>query len=71
MVKMSAYFDSHIGAFLARHAHADHVTTAYDRLEDVVVTSDQISAFPTKKSTVYTVRFTRQNLLVAGGAFLG
>ena len=38
---------------------------------EVVVTSDQISAFATKKSPVYRVRFTRQNLVVAGGAFLG
>ena len=38
--------------------------------KDVVVTSDQISAFPTKKCPVYKVRFTRQNLVVAGGAFL-
>ena len=38
--------------------------------KDVVVTSDQISAFPTKKSPVYKVRFTRQNLVVAGGAYL-
>ena len=38
--------------------------------KDVVVTSDQISAFPTKKSPIYKVRFTRQNLVVAGGAFL-
>ena len=38
--------------------------------KDVVVTSDQISAFPTKKSPVYKVRFTRQNLIVAGGAYL-
>ena len=38
--------------------------------KDVVVTADQISAFPTKKSPVYKVRFTRQNLVVAGGAYL-
>lgn len=38
--------------------------------KDVVVTPDQISAFPTKKSPVYKVRFTRQNLVVAGGAYL-
>jgi len=38
--------------------------------KDVVVTSDQINAFPTKKSPVYKVRFTRQNLVVAGGAYL-
>lgn len=37
---------------------------------DVVVTSDQISAFPTKKSPVYKVKFTRQNLAIAGGAYL-
>lgn len=38
--------------------------------KDVAVTSDQISAFPTKKSPVYKVRFTRQNLVIAGGAYL-
>lgn len=38
--------------------------------KDVVVTADQISAFPTKKSPVYKVRFTRQNLVIAGGAYL-
>ncbi len=38
--------------------------------KEVVVTSDQISAFATKKSAVYRVRFTRQNLVVAGGAYL-
>ena len=40
------------------------------RGKDVVVTADQISAFPTKKSPVYKVRFTRQNLVIAGGAYL-
>ena len=38
--------------------------------KDVVVTADQISAFPTKRSPVYKVHFTRQNLLLAGGAYL-
>ena len=38
--------------------------------KEVVVTSDQISAFPTKKSPVYKVNFTRQNLVVAGGAYM-
>lgn len=38
--------------------------------KEVVVTPDQISAFPTKKSPVYKVRFTRMNLVVAGGAYL-
>lgn len=38
--------------------------------KDVVVSAEQISAFPTKKSPVYTVRFTQMNLVVAGGAYL-
>ena len=38
--------------------------------KDVVVTADQISAFPTKKSPVYKVRSTRQNVVIAGGAYL-
>ena len=43
---------------------------AKKRGKEVVVTSDQISAFPTKKSPVYKVQFTRQNLVVAGGAYM-
>jgi transcription initiation factor TFIID subunit 5 len=35
-----------------------------------VVTPDQISAFPTKKSPVYRVKFTNMNLVIAGGAYL-
>lgn len=38
--------------------------------KDVVVSSDQISAFPTKKTPVYNVQFTNMNLLLAGGAYL-
>ncbi|KAL1305998.1 hypothetical protein AAFC00_004131 [Neodothiora populina] len=38
--------------------------------KDVVVSPDQISAFPTKKSPVYKVRFTQMNLVLAGGAYL-
>ncbi|KAJ5636914.1 WD40 repeat-like protein [Penicillium longicatenatum] len=38
--------------------------------KDVVVTPDQISAFPTKKTAVYKVKFTNMNLVVAGGAYL-
>lgn len=38
--------------------------------KEVVVSPDQISAFPTKKSPVYKVRFTQMNLVVAGGAYL-
>ncbi|KAJ5893263.1 transcription initiation factor TFIID subunit 5 [Penicillium taxi] len=37
--------------------------------KDVVVSADQISAFPTKKTPVYKVKFTRMNLVVAAGAF--
>ncbi|KAI5294089.1 Transcription initiation factor TFIID subunit 5 [Ascosphaera acerosa] len=38
--------------------------------KEVVVTPDQLSAFPTKKSPVYKVRFTGMNLVMAGGAYL-
>lgn len=38
--------------------------------KDVVVSPDQISAFPTKKSPVYKVKFTNMNCVVAGGAYL-
>ena len=38
---------------------------------DAVVTADQISAFPTKSTPVYKVMFTRMNLVLAGGAFMG
>ena len=40
------------------------------RGKDAVVTSDQISAFLTKQSPVYSVRVTNMNLVVAGGAYL-
>ena len=38
--------------------------------KDVIVSPDQISAFPTKKSPVYKVRFTQMNLVMAGGAYM-
>ncbi len=38
--------------------------------KDVIVSPDQISAFPTKKSPVYKVKFTLMNLVMAGGAYL-
>ena len=38
--------------------------------KDVVVSPDQISAFPTKKSPVYMTRFTQMNLVMAAGAYL-
>ena len=44
--------------------------TGKKRAKEAVVSSDQISAFPTKSSPVYRVKFTRTNLVLAGGAFL-
>jgi len=38
--------------------------------KDTMITPDQISAFPTKKSPVYKVKFTRSNLILAGGCYL-
>lgn len=38
--------------------------------KDMVITPDQISAFPTKKTPVYKVKFTRTNLVVGGGCYL-
>ncbi|KAI0016022.1 WD domain-containing protein [Xylariomycetidae sp. FL0641] len=37
--------------------------------KEVMITPDQISAFPTKKSPVLKVQFTRMNLVVAGGCY--
>lgn len=37
--------------------------------KEVMVTPDQISAFPTKKTPVMKVMFTRMNLIVAGGCY--
>lgn len=41
------------------------------RGKDAVVSADQISAFPTKNTPVYKVKFTMSNLVLAGGAFMG
>jgi transcription initiation factor TFIID subunit 5 len=37
--------------------------------KEVQITPDQISAFPTKKTPVMKVQFTRMNLVVAGGCY--
>ena len=37
--------------------------------KEVMVTGDQISAFATKKTPVMTVKFTRMNLVMAGGCY--
>lgn len=39
------------------------------KIKEVQITPDQISAFPTKKTPVLKVRFTRMNLVVAGGCY--
>jgi transcription initiation factor TFIID subunit 5 len=39
------------------------------RGKEEAVSADQISAFPTKKSPVYKVKFTRMNLAVAAGCY--
>lgn len=38
--------------------------------KEMIITPDQISAFPTKKTPVYKVKFTRTNLVVSGGCYL-
>jgi len=38
--------------------------------KDVIVSPEQISAFPTKKSPIYELRFTQMNLVMAGGVYL-
>ncbi|QSS56796.1 transcription initiation factor TFIID subunit 5 [Histoplasma capsulatum var. duboisii H88] len=45
-------------------------STTKKKSKEVVVSPDQISAFPTKKSPVYKTRFTGMNLVVAGGAYM-
>ncbi|KAI1138366.1 WD40 repeat-like protein [Hypoxylon sp. FL0543] len=37
--------------------------------KEVMITPDQISAFPTKKTPVMKVQFTRMNLAIAGGCY--
>lgn len=37
--------------------------------KETLITPDQLSAFPTKRTPVYKVKFTRMNLLMAGGCF--
>lgn len=45
-------------------------TTGKKKGKDMVITPDQISAFPTKKTPVYKVKFTRTNMMLAGGCYL-
>ena len=39
------------------------------KVRENVITSDQIAAYPTKKTPIYNVHFTRMNLGVIGGCF--
>lgn len=41
------------------------------KTKETLITPDQISAFPTKKTPVYKVKFTRMNLLLAAGCNQG
>lgn len=43
--------------------------TQKKKTKEVMVTPDQISAFPTKKTPIMKVKFTRMNLVIAGGCF--
>ncbi|RMD43670.1 hypothetical protein DV735_g1412, partial [Chaetothyriales sp. CBS 134920] len=50
---------------------ADNTVRVWDKgRKDAVVTADQISAFLTKNTPVYTVRMTNMNLALAAGAYL-
>ncbi|KAI1407635.1 WD40 repeat-like protein [Hypoxylon sp. FL1857] len=50
---------------------ASGVTTGTGKRKgkEVMITPDQISAFPTKKTPVMKVQFTRMNLAIAGGCY--
>jgi transcription initiation factor TFIID subunit 5 len=43
--------------------------TQKKKSKEVMVTHDQISAFPTKKTPVLRVKFTRMNLVMVGGCY--
>ncbi|KAH6603263.1 hypothetical protein Trco_008038 [Trichoderma cornu-damae] len=44
-------------------------TGSKKKSKEVMITPDQISAFPTKKTPVTKVKFTRMNLVIAGGCY--
>ncbi|KAI0896335.1 WD40 repeat-like protein [Annulohypoxylon nitens] len=44
-------------------------STGKKKGKEVMITPDQISAFPTKKTSVKKVQFTRMNLAIAGGVY--
>lgn len=49
---------------------ASGTTTGKKKGKEVMITPDQISAFPTKKTPVLKVKFSRMNLVIAGGCYL-
>ena len=51
-------------------AQASASSSSKKKAKGTVVSADQISAFPTKKSPVTYVRFTRMNLALAAGCYL-
>jgi len=66
----SAQVDGKTAAQTTASANGAGGTTSKKKGKDVTVTPDQISAFPTKKTPVLKVQFTRMNLVVAGGCYL-
>lgn len=58
------------GAVAASSAAAGAPTgTHKKKSKEVQITPDQISAFPTKKTPVMKVKFTRMNLVIVGGCY--
>ena len=57
------------GGTAGSQSNASAVAGGKKKGKDTTITPDQISAFPTKKSPVYKVKFTRMNLVMAGGCY--
>ena len=58
------------GAATSVQPNAASGTSGKKKGKETMITPDQISAFPTKKSPVYKAKFTRMNLVMAGGCYL-
>lgn len=58
------------GAAAGSQANAPAGVGGKKKGKDTMITPDQVSAFPTKKTPVYKVKFTRMNLVMAGGCYL-
>ncbi|KAI1805382.1 transcription initiation factor TFIID subunit 5 [Daldinia bambusicola] len=61
--------DSKQGGQTTQPAGGTTSGTSKRKGKDVMITPDQISAFPTKKTPVMKVQFTRMNLVLAGGCY--